>query len=358
MPNGVNIKLNSDLIRLLDERRGDLNRDEFIIRILHDHLKKVNTGDDSEMEFMELESEPEVNERFLRKFMKDFQEFTDNINIRLERLEGLVSDTTIQNGIDEVEDEDEDLEEYSDTDEEIYDDKKSYSVKDQNGEPMIFELVESEEDSFEPEDTEGRYYSKKAIGDDFEYGCPYCNATISSDATFCPKCGNRFDESIDRYEPTQDAVIVEPLSEGYSGTGEYDPRPRYMKKSRAPEFDRGESPRWQEPREVPKPSSVPTISKVELCTICGDKLTYLKDYKRWYCYRCKRYEGAPAQPPRDFSPPRSTFEASPQDKFARKEGAPLRSPPPGESPEMEDRTQRRVFQKKGKPLRDYPKYVD
>jgi ribosomal protein S27AE len=355
MPDGVNIKLDSELISFLDKRRGDLTIDEFIIRILHEHLKKVNTGEESEENFIDLDSEPEDNEKFLRKFMKDFQEFTENINTRLEHLEGLVSNIPPENSIeDDYLDEEQDIEDYTETDDELSDEKESYSVEDQNGEPMIFELVENDEDNFEPDEEPAKYDPDRTNIDEFEYGCPYCNATIASSATFCPSCGNRFDDSVESYTPRREAVVVEPLSDGYSESGSYDPRPGYMKKSRPRDLGHGEMPSWQERRSL---NQRPVINQGKLCANCGNKLTYFDDYKRWYCFKCKRYEGA--QVPRVVAPPRSGFEDRPQGSFSpRRNGSPQRSPPPREVIEDDNRDQRKTFQRKSKPLKDYPKYGD
>ena len=69
-------------------------------------------------------------------------------------------------------------------------------------------------------------------------------------------------------------------------------------------------------------------------------MNYIDNYKRWYCYRCKRYDGAPSPPP---------------------------TGPPGPSgdtrsgvmkPKRPDRSTKRPHHGKRKPLKNYPKYRD
>ena len=348
MPEGVNLKLNPDLISQLDELRGDLSRDEFINRILNDHLKKEGNSVDPEEEFIDLgtvdddeklkfQSQTQVSNVKFKAFMDDFKEFSENINDRLDRLEVMVNTLSLKQHQTSQEDYTSDVNEYLEDEDEVYEDteedlEESFAVEDDSGEPMIFELDKKDDSS------NGSSLNLSA-SDDFEYGCPFCNATIDQNATSCPKCGNNFSDFVDE---AHDAVPVEPLTNGYSDTGEYDPRPRYMKRNSAYESDLKETAPWPKTR-------APTIKPgpESLCAKCGNELTYLDEYKRYYCFKCKQYAGTISSP------------------APRPDMSPSLSPSVRKTPTIADRRVRgndepakKSFHGKGKPLKGYPKYKE
>ncbi|WP_455393114.1 zinc ribbon domain-containing protein [[Eubacterium] cellulosolvens] len=379
MPNGVKLELSPELINLVDSRRGDLTRDEFLLRILNEHLASLGSQESSEENFIEIDSEAEQGKQFLLEFVKNFQRFTNNVNERLDRLEGLVNnipgktietedietdkemydETELEELDEESDDEELDADEDLETndyyaDDEEYNEKESYSVGDQDGEPLVFELMENGEGELEDEEYTGEYSAGSSTSDEFEYGCPFCNATIDSNATYCPHCGNRFDD-VGVFE--RDPVVVEPLSEGYTDTGEYDPRPKYLKRSTTGQFDEHKPSRLSSDRPSVKRAY---DSRIRLCTRCGGKLSYLDKYKRWYCYTCKQYEGA--QEPRSYSPS-PTISPEPEVKprkqvYAINRGTPDRAPPPRPDPRDEAESHAKPHLRRNKPLKDYYKYAD
>lgn len=38
-----------------------------------------------------------------------------------------------------------------------------------------------------------------------------------------------------------------------------------------------------------EPPSVQQLPRTYLCPVCGNSLTFIEQYQRWYCYRCQRY---------------------------------------------------------------------
>ena len=51
-----------------------------------------------------------------------------------------------------------------------------------------------------------------------------------------------------------------------------------------------EPPAEKETKEKPKKEEdVKTKTSKARCPKCGSKLSYIKQYDRWYCYRCKIY---------------------------------------------------------------------
>lgn len=42
----------------------------------------------------------------------------------------------------------------------------------------------------------------------------------------------------------------------------------------------------------PEPSSIetePQQTSAQICSTCKGQLTYIPQYKRWYCYKCQKY---------------------------------------------------------------------
>jgi ribosomal protein L37AE/L43A len=170
----------------------------------------------------------------------------------------------------------------------------------ESGEVVIFEEEDADEYDPDVKDPDAVEIEPEESDDEFEYGCPYCSATISEDATECSHCGNRFEEKPYNSTPGYDSLDVEPLSSGYSETGSYDPRPEYIKRHRietaSPNME-GPASDYNEYSNSFKPKD-----KIRLCEMCGNKLSYVKSYKRWYCFTCKRYEGTLSSSP-DLVPP-------------------------------------------------------
>ena len=70
MPTGVKINLDNELIRLLDELRGDLDRDEFISQILNEHLMPKSGAEVVEDDFIDLEAEASAKEQNIKMFIE------------------------------------------------------------------------------------------------------------------------------------------------------------------------------------------------------------------------------------------------------------------------------------------------
>jgi isoleucyl-tRNA synthetase len=50
----------------------------------------------------------------------------------------------------------------------------------------------------------------------------------------------------------------------------------------------------EEPEEEPEEEEIPLPQEEEVkksCEFCGEELTYIDEYERWYCYSCGKYEG-------------------------------------------------------------------
>jgi len=46
----------------------------------------------------------------------------------------------------------------------------------------------------------------------------------------------------------------------------------------------------KKPQEKPLPTPPPPSSIVApVCPVCGQPLTFIQQYSRWYCYNCKKY---------------------------------------------------------------------
>ncbi len=323
MPDGVKLNLNEEIIKLLDKYRGDLSRDDFVNRILEENLKKKDKIDFSKYNVSGAETELEPVDFNLTDFMDDFKQFADNIYNRLDRLESILNNQIIPSDTIQMRDNELESDEF---------------IDDRSDDSMIFEIEESEEDITEA-DQSADIYGLDELGDEFEYGCPYCNATISGNATVCPNCGNKFDDTT---KESDQVVQVEPLPDYYSDNGEYDPRPSYVRKKDyevRPEIIKSSKPN----------SGYTTFKGVgqRICSDCGNKMDYIKDYKRWYCYRCKKYAGATvsASPP-DSKLHRSGFEPAPSFDRSVKIDENQRREVPRKKP----------YSGKRKPLKDYPKY--
>jgi ribosomal protein L37AE/L43A len=346
MSNGVKLILDNDLLTLVDKYRGDLSRDEFIIQVLNEHLN--NQSNDvssvSETEFIDLDSDNTDLSEPLTILMNDFKDFAKNVKSRLDKLEDYIYSQPIRSssmknqvGLSDSE--------YDDMGSEINPTtktRKSYKVTSGDREELVFEVLDSDQDSdseidddFDTEpsnkdiDRTSQESKEDNSDDDFEYGCPFCNATIEKNATECRNCGNRFhDEEVD-VDTEDDAAIVEPLSSGYDESGRYDPRPRYLKTDRD------------------------NTDHVNSCSKCGDELTYIKEYKRWYCYNCKKYAVKPTLVKGQFSIPKFETSSSKLDDIP---GVPR---PPEDDFELENQNmKRKKFLSKQKPLKKYPKYRD
>lgn len=325
MSRGVTLQLNSKFIELLDKYRGDLSRDDFILRIIDEHLKNKERINFSKYNSSNQSKDIEASDLDLAAFMEDFKEFADSIYNRLDRLEGILNSqkilTKIKTGdISKLEGFD-----YLDDDEKQnnkYSGDTKFQVTDDDEKPMIFELLESEDESDDLGSAKTKYNSYEKNGDEFEYGCPFCNATIEKNATECSKCGNKFDEEM--LIPEDDAVIVEPLPNQYKYSGEYDPRPTHLKYRTTTEDEQLES--YQTPSEIPDTS-------LHLCSICGANMVFIDDYKRWYCKSCKRYAGATVI-------------------SHRKPGPSIDKPKKIEEPKQ------KPSKRKHKPLKDYHMYTD
>jgi len=255
MSRGVTLQLNSKFIELLDKYRGDLSRDDFILRIIDEHLKnkeRINLSNQK--------NDTETTVLDLAAFMEDFKEFANSIYNRLDRLENILNSQKISTKI-----------KPGDT---------KFQVTGDDDKPMIFELLDSEDDSDDLGSAKTKYNSYEKNGDEFEYGCPFCNATIDKNATECSQCGNKFDEEM---LIPDDAVIVEPLPNQYKDAGEYDPRPMHLKYGTTTEEEQFEP--YQTQPEIHG-------TALHLCSICGTNMVFIDDYKRWYCTNCKRYAGA------------------------------------------------------------------
>ena len=40
---------------------------------------------------------------------------------------------------------------------------------------------------------------------------------------------------------------------------------------------------------VPSPPSTPSSASAQACPTCGQPLTFIQQYSRWYCNNCKKY---------------------------------------------------------------------
>jgi rubrerythrin len=287
MAKTLNLKINNELLALLDKRRGDLPRVEFVEKILEEHLKNTRKNF-SKLINKETNSASEQGENSgdMDLLIDNFQEFANDIYDRLDNLEDTIKTQMVNN------------------------ESRLPSESEPDLEDVVFEIIEDSTD--DDKSNEDPFLSTKKIDvdssnsensekpdSDFEYGCPFCNATISENADQCPSCGNRFD----------DFTEVQPLSEGYSKSDSYDPRPEYLRRDPRNGVQPYGSPRatqnnpanravyqntqYNDPRNSTK-FKKPTPN----CSICSGKLNYVSDYKRWYCHRCRKFSGGPPPEPR------------------------------------------------------------
>lgn len=323
MSRGVTLKLNSKFIELLDKYRGDLSRDDFILRIIDEHLKNKERINFSKYNLSNQSKDTEPSDLDLVAFMEDFKEFANSIYNRLDRLEDILNSQKISpkiktgdisklEGFDYLSDDDRQTKYSEDT---------KFQVTGDDDKPMIFEVLDSEDDVDDLGSVKTKYNAYEKNGDEFEYGCPFCNATIDKNAKECSQCGNKFDEEI---LIPDDAVIVEPLPNQYKDAGEYDPRPMHIKYGTTFEEEQFES--YQTQPEIHG-------SALHLCSICGANMVFIDDYKRWYCKSCKRYAGA-------------TIISH------KKPGESIDKPTKIEEPKP------RPAKRKHKPLKDYHMYTD
>lgn len=51
------------------------------------------------------------------------------------------------------------------------------------------------------------------------------------------------------------------------------------------------SPEVQQPLQATQPAASTSSgeSSTRYCNICGNKMTWIKEYSRFYCYKCKKY---------------------------------------------------------------------
>jgi rubrerythrin len=284
MVDELNIKLNKKLLELLDKRRGDLSREGYVDLLLKEslnsseggplNLKKLKNG----IKNQNSNEDDVLNSDDLIRIIEDFQEFANKIYTRLDRLEEMVETNHLDF-------------------EKLQSNRYSLKLDDEEeveSEDVIFEVLEDSQNDSETvfkEDESSDYFEFNENNDsEFEYGCPFCNATITENADQCPKCGNKFDDF-----DSSDYMEVTPLSVGYNDSGNYDPRPDYLKR-REGRYYPPEQVRMEKPVEAtPMPTPEPDYRKrpPPLCEICGGKLSYVEDFKRWYCHRCKKYSGGP-----------------------------------------------------------------
>jgi hypothetical protein len=321
----LNVKIEKDLLALLDKRRGDLPRDEFIEKILEEHLNDKRK-DFSKLRKKDKNSASDAGEYTseIGLLIDNFQEFANDIYNRLDRLEDTVnSQSTSKDSIKPIKIE-------TDTEDvvfEIIEDSIDQNDDEKDERDHILSNETIDFDSSEDEDS-------AKMDSDFEYGCPFCNATISESADQCPSCGSRFD----------DYTEVQPVSGSYDyqNTESYDPRPEYLRRNghngrvgvqpygpgsgpssntgtsrgtpndpsiaNKPAFRNGP---FDDPRNKPNRSfNKPPPN----CSICGGKLNYVADYKRWYCHRCRKFSGGPPPEPRPDSDTLRFSKAAPSEK--------------------------------------------
>lgn len=291
MAKNLNLKINKNLIEELNKRRGDLKLDEFILRILDEQLNS-----DNRINFVQ--KNPSINNEDLKITSSDMailistlQEFAKDIYYRLDQLEDRLDEQIIKSSTSNFNPQPRKQEAEVDI-EKAGKGRELFTFPGEKGgtkvnNDVVFEITDDQRleidynNSFSENDSE------------FEYGCPYCNATIPENASTCPNCGRRFD-MVDGYG--MDFTEVEPLSEGYDNTGRYDPRPTYVKRREVRNLQNEsgfERIPQQPPMEFHNPSNQ-AKRRAPLCLNCGGEVAYIEDYKRWYCPRCNKYFGGPS----------------------------------------------------------------
>ena len=75
-------------------------------------------------------------------------------------------------------------------------------------------------------------------------------------------------------------------------TGKPEPEPGPEKETPQPDQEKETSPQETTPEEKPDTPARSGETKTQPtypCHYCGKKLTFIEQYRRWYCYNCKRY---------------------------------------------------------------------
>jgi hypothetical protein len=350
MPEDIYLKIDQNILDQLNKRRGDLKLDEFIMLIIKEHLNN-NRIKFSTTNLSSKESNKNSKTSELVLLADNLQEFANDIYNRLDRLEDKLEEKIEYIAANK------DLNRNSDNRNltSNYKSTKAGNIEHRDSDNVFIFPDEGEDggaedevifevtDEYHMDDEDSKLESAEVT--EFEYGCPYCNATIPENAMRCPKCGKRIDD-MNSYG---DFVEVNPLTEGYSESGEYDPRPSHVKRK---SFNNYNTPRSEfnmrppTPRDGPRVSYPPekSIDKPVMCSNCGGKLAFIEDYKRWYCPRCNKYFGG-------------LQKAEPKPVMNRPEE--YRPPPQVEfSPRLEPSPKPRPKKPNWRPLKDYHRYGD
>ncbi len=329
----LNVEIDKKLLKLLDKHRGDLSRSEYIKKVLSGSLDKDRRMNFSNTDASKGGSVENIPASDLASFLENFQVFANDIHNRLDNLEKQIVGYTEE--FQEIEDV-----EFNDPE---YENRQSSSTS-------VSKSVSA------PRSASGST-STSTESDGFEYGCPFCSATIPKDASRCPNCGNKFDEFVvtdndqivedvdDIYDQDEsnEIAIVEPLSEAYNDSGEYDPRPNSV---RVKNNGRG-SGRYNASqndhisKRMPSKYSNNSVEQ-HVCSICGDGLVFIKDFQRWYCYGCKKYSSGAGEMSAKLDRPQPINVQ-----------AQAREVAPGES-EMPEKKPKKNW----KPLKGYHKYKE
>jgi hypothetical protein len=138
-------------------------------------------------------------------------------------------------------------------------------------EDFIYELPDEQEYMAEPPTYVDKHPSRSGT-DDYEYACPHCRSTVSAHASVCSNCGSYIAEE-------GEETATSPYGGASGGEREpYDPSPK--------------------PKPITEVAAKPP-ARVRYCNFCGQPLTYVEQYDRWYCYSCQRYQEK-HYPLRDF----------------------------------------------------------
>ena len=282
------LKIGNKTLERLDQRRGDLKRDEYILRVLEEHMESDGQVKIRSQNSSNESGDTNSNDLEISILTETLQAFAKDIYKRLDKLEEKINDlpdeivVSVESDLEKIENK-----------KSIDDDSERKKIfkfpgEDQadTSEDVIFEVADDEfSDDISSEDSTG--------DSEFEYGCPYCNATIPENAAQCPKCGAHFDDLDNQY------AEVEPLSEGYSSSSGYDPRPNYVKHRDYGVYSPGSGHR---DFSGPPPKGYDGLNResisnpprrAPICMNCSGNLVYIDDIKRWYCYRCNKYFGGP-----------------------------------------------------------------
>jgi ribosomal protein L37AE/L43A len=342
MTEELSLKLDQDLLKQLDKRRGDLNRSEFILLILTEHLNNAGRVKFKKMNSTDSNTESQDISPDMAFLIGTLQEFAKDIYNRLDRLEDIINSNPeeISNTNSLVDDQSNHGKEKGLNEP---DNSFSFTEKETSGNKDTVVFKVSDEDYLEVDPDQ----SGNLENSEFEYGCPFCNATIPENATKCPKCGKIFDD-IENNTLGASAAEVKPISEGYTNKGNYDPRPSYLKRESPEHFASQDEPDKYPDRPQVRFKPIPNESRKNppLCQYCGRVLSYIDDYKRWFCYRCKKYFGG--------SPPRSrAVEVSP----IRMQSEPEPAQGYVDYPSTETEP-KRAKKPNYRPLKEYHRYTD